>query len=226
MVVGLGVLCVLAAVAWLYLLVGHGEFWRTTQRLPVAHGDLKDWPDVVAVIPARNEAEMLPLTLPTLLDQDYPGSFRVVLVDDCSDDGTGEIAAGLDAARVRVVHGKPRPDGWAGKVWAMAQGLAAAQDDTAQDDTAQDDTAQEDTAHQDTAQEDTAQEDTAHQDTAQATEPEYLLFTDADIAWGKGTLTRLVTAAVNDDRDLVSQMARLRTSTAWERAIVPALTRG
>ena len=60
------------------------------------------------------------------------------------------------------------------------------------------------------------------EDTAQATEPEYLLFTDADIAWGKGTLTRLVTAAVNDDRDLVSQMARLRTSTAWERAIVPA----
>ena len=188
---GLGVACVLAALAWLYLLVAHGEFWRTRQRLPTPADGLADWPDVVAVIPARNEAEMLPLTLPTLLDQDYPGTLRVVLVDDCSDDRTGEIAARLAASqgqgqgqgdRVRVVHGKPRPDGWAGKVWAMAQGLAVAQE----------------------------------------TEPGYLLFTDADIAWGNGTLSSLVAAAVNDDRDMVSQMARLRTSTGWERAIVPA----
>ena len=136
----------------------------------------------MAIVPARNEAEMLPLTLPTLLDQDYPGGFLVVLVDDCSDDRTVEIAGELGGDTLRVVRGKPRPDGWAGKVWAMAQGLAAAQE----------------------------------------TGPGYLLFTDADIAWGKGTLTRLVTAAVDDDRDLVSQMARLRTSTGWERAIVPA----
>ena len=195
MVLGLGVACLLAAVVWLYLLIGHGEFWRTTQRLPADRADLADWPQVVAVIPARNEADMLPLTLPTLLAQDYPGAFSVVLVDDCSEDGTGAIAAGLgggdgaggdgaggDGGRVRVVSGKPRPDGWAGKVWAMAQGLAVAGGD----------------------------------------DPGYLLFTDADIAWGAGTLRNLVSAASNDDRDLVSQMARLRTSTGWERAIVPA----
>jgi hopene-associated glycosyltransferase HpnB len=186
-VVGLGVACVLAALAWLYLLVAHGEFWRTTQRLPATatpakQAEQQDWPDVVAVIPARNEAEMLPLTLPTLLGQDYPGGFRVVLVDDCSDDGTAQIAAGLGGDSLRVVPGKPRPDGWAGKVWAMAQGL----------------------------------------DVAQETRPGYLLFTDADIAWGSGTLRDLVAAATNDDRDLVSQMARLRTATGWERAIVPA----
>jgi hopene-associated glycosyltransferase HpnB len=220
-VVGLGVVCVLAAVAWLYLLVAHGEFWRTTQRLPTAAAGagptaggtgpaaggaglaaggaglaaggtglaaggtgLAEWPDVVAVIPARNEAGMLPLTLPTLLRQrqDYPGSFRIVLVDDCSDDGTGEIAAGLGDESLTVLHGKPRPDGWAGKVWAMTQGL----------------------------------------DQAMESDPAYLLFTDADIAWGTGTLRNLVAAATNDERDLVSQMARLRTVTAWERTIVPA----
>jgi hopene-associated glycosyltransferase HpnB len=85
------------------------------------------------VVPARNEAESLPGTLPALLAQAYPGDFRVYLVDDNSDDGTGEIAAALGEKAARegvapltVVRGRPRPDGWAGKVWAMAQGYAAA----------------------------------------------------------------------------------------------------
>jgi len=84
-------------------------------------------------VPARNEADSLPGTLPGLLAQDYPGEFRVFLVDDGSDDGTDAVAAelGEKAARdggapLTVIAGRPRPDGWAGKVWAMAQGLAAA----------------------------------------------------------------------------------------------------
>ena len=88
---------------------------------------------MAAVVPARNEAESLPVTLPALLAQDYPGAFRVFLVDDNSDDGTGAIAAELGekaahdgGAPLTVVNGQPRPDGWAGKVWAMAQGYAAA----------------------------------------------------------------------------------------------------
>jgi hopene-associated glycosyltransferase HpnB len=87
------------------------------------------WPDVVAVIPARNEAAVLPATLPTLLAQDYPGAFGVLLVDDQSSDGTAAVAAGLArdaAAGLRVVAGTRPPDGWAGKVWAMEQGRRAA----------------------------------------------------------------------------------------------------
>jgi hopene-associated glycosyltransferase HpnB len=215
-VVGLGVACLLAAVAWLYLLVAHGEFWRTTQRLPAVPAGLPgggdDWPDVVAIVPARNEAGMLPLTLPTLLEQDYPGALRVVLVDDCSDDGTGELAARLgggkggkggEGGRVRVVDGKPRPDGWAGKVWAMAQGLAVAEEAEPGYPRAEGGYPRAEGGYP-------------------RAKARYLLFTDADIAWGTGTLRSLVAAALNDDRDLVSQMARLRTSTAWERAIVPA----
>lgn len=115
----------LAAVAWVYLLLFHGGFWHTTHRLPPRAG-LNGWPSVVAVVPARNEADMLPLALPTLLAQKYPGELSVVVVDDCSDDGTGTIAAKLGAESdrdLRVVGGKPRPGGWAGKVWAMRQGL-------------------------------------------------------------------------------------------------------
>src|SRR5579872_3951134 len=120
-----GVAAALAAGAWVYLLLFHGGFWRTTERLP-PHGTLSSWPRVVAVVPARNEADMLPLTLPTLLGQDYPGELSVVVVDDCSDDGTGTTAAKLGAESgrdLRLIGGSPRPDGWAGKVWAMRQGL-------------------------------------------------------------------------------------------------------
>jgi hopene-associated glycosyltransferase HpnB len=196
----LSVACTAAAAVWAYLVIGHGGYWRTGQRLPPpraaappsAAADPARWPDVVAVIPARNEAAMLPAVLPTLLGQDYPGALTVILVDDCSTDGTGEVAAALgpepgrpggpDRA-LRVVAGAPLPPGWAGKVWAMAQGLAAAGDAGAMG---------------------------------------YVLFTDADIAWQAGALRSLVRAAEEDDRDLVSQMALLRTATGWERVIVPA----
>jgi hopene-associated glycosyltransferase HpnB len=206
----LSIACTAAAVAWAYLVIGHGGYWRTGQRLPPcpapcpasfpapSHGagGPARWPEVAAVIPARNEAAMLPAVLPTLLGQDYPGALTVILVDDCSTDGTAEVVAGLGRAAgpgpqpgrpgraLRVVAGAPLPPGWAGKVWAMAQGLAAAGDG--------------------------------------GNRPDYVLFTDADIAWQAGALRDLVRAAEGDDRDLVSQMALLRTATGWERVVVPA----
>jgi hopene-associated glycosyltransferase HpnB len=186
----LGIACTAAALAWLYLVAAHGGYWRTSQRLPRVSGEPDAWPDVVAVIPARNEAEMLPVTLPELLGQEYPGALSVIVVDDGSSDGTGEVAAKLGAGSarpLRVISGAPPPDGehWAGKVWAMAQGLRAAG--------------------------------------PFAPGPDgYLLFTDADIAWEAHTLRRLVAAAEGDDRDMVSQMALLRTATGWERVVVPA----
>src|SRR5262249_33080810 len=199
---------VAARAAWCYLLAGHGGYWRTDVRLPgrARAPARRRWPSVAAVVPARDEAAILPETLPTLLAQDYPGAFRVVLVDDASSDGTGAAAAALGAAAsgepvpaapggsrggavstlgdavstgagsvVGVVGGTPPPAGWAGKVWAMAQGAAT------------------------------------------AGECDYLLFTDADIAFEPGTVTGLVRAAVADDRALVSQMAMLRAETGWER---------
>jgi hopene-associated glycosyltransferase HpnB len=170
----------LADAAWIYLLAGHGMFWRTDQRLP-AEPVPAAWPAVVAVVPARDEAAMLPETLPTLLTQEYQGQFTVLVVDDESSDGTAHVAATLGAARpgrLRVIGGEPAPPGWAGKVWAMAQGLRA------------------------------------------AGEAEYVLFTDADIAYAPGALSALVRAA--GDRALVSQMALLRTDNTAERLLIPA----
>jgi hopene-associated glycosyltransferase HpnB len=181
-------LALAALAAWVYLVAAHGGFWRTDQRLPRAAGGWRPaatggWPRVVAVVAARDEAAILPRTLATLLGQDYPGDLRMVLVDDQSADSTAEVARRLGEGAARgltVVGGKEPPEGWAGKVWAMAQGAAA------------------------------------------AGAPDYLWFTDADVAHAPGMLAALVGAAEADRRDLVSQMALLRAQTGWERAVVPA----
>lgn len=114
---------------WVYLVAAHGNFWRASERddrdVPPAP---TAWPDVVAVIPARDEAESIGETVRSLLVQDYPGQLAIVLVDDQSTDGTATIAAEAAAAagapeRLTVVSGQPRPAGWSGKVWAMHQGV-------------------------------------------------------------------------------------------------------
>jgi hopene-associated glycosyltransferase HpnB len=90
-----------------------------------------EWPAVCILVPARNERDSLPHTLPALLQQDYPGPFMVVVVDDRSQDGTAEIARALahEAGAVEhllVVNGKDLPIGWVGKVWALEQGATVA----------------------------------------------------------------------------------------------------
>jgi hopene-associated glycosyltransferase HpnB len=78
---------------------------------------------VAVLVPARNEADVLPRTLPALLAQDYPGPWRAVLVDDRSADDTAAVArrAGGGDPRLVVASGGPLPEGWAGKVWALEQ---------------------------------------------------------------------------------------------------------
>ena len=113
---------------WLYLIAARGRFWLSAERdgsgpAPVA------WPDVIAVIPARNEAEGVGDTVGSLLRQDYAGPLSVVLVDDQSTDGTADVArraAALDESRLTVLAGEPLPAGWTGKLWAMQQGFKEA----------------------------------------------------------------------------------------------------
>ncbi len=124
-------LALLSLSIWIVLLIGRGRFWRCRER------DDRDWPPsepaawppVVAVIPARNEADILPQSLPSLLAQDYPGAFSVLLVDDSSDDGTHAVAQALAAAepgRLEIVQGTALPPGWTGKLWALHLGVTRA----------------------------------------------------------------------------------------------------
>ncbi|MEU8956385.1 glycosyltransferase [Streptomyces sp. NPDC048518] len=114
---------------WLWLLAGQGFFWRTDVRLPPRR-DPADWPPVCVVVPARDEAEVLPLSLPSLLAQDYPGRAEVFLVDDGSTDGTGELARALAERHggLPLTVGSPGepPTGWTGKLWAVRHGIGLA----------------------------------------------------------------------------------------------------
>lgn len=175
----------LSLAAWLWLLLARGFFWRTDVRLP-AREEPDDWPSVCVVVPARDEAAVLPASLPSLLAQDYPGRAEVFLIDDGSTDGTGGLACELarrhEGLPLTVASPGEPPAGWTGKLWAVRHGIGL----------------------------------------ARAREPEYLLLTDADIAHAPDSLRALVSAAGTGGFDVVSQMARLRVESVWERLVVPA----
>lgn len=183
----------LSALAWLYLLVGHGGFWMANQMLHVtgtaAAADTGDLPQVIAVVPARNEADVIAGAVMSLLMQDYGRPFRVVLVDDNSSDGTGRVAQSVAETagagdRLTVLAGAARPPGWTGKLWAVHQGVAQA--------------------------------------LALQPDADYLLLTDADIVHHAANLRGLVTKAESEDRDLVSLMVKLHCRSGWERLLIPA----
>ncbi len=123
-------LALAACLAWAVLLLGRGFFWLARDddgdaaRLP----NPPRWPGVTAVIPARDEADSIGETVRGLLAQDYPDPFRLVVVDDRSTDGTGDVARAAAAGdpRLTVIQGRARPPGWTGKLWALEQGLAEA----------------------------------------------------------------------------------------------------
>jgi hopene-associated glycosyltransferase HpnB len=116
---------------WLYLLIGRGGFWRAGERDDGVWAGQGFWPSIVAIVPARDEAESVGKTIASLLQQDYPGAFTVILVDDQSRDATAQVARKAAAAvgaaeRLTVVPGRALPAGWTGKLWAQHQGVEAA----------------------------------------------------------------------------------------------------
>jgi len=124
-------LAALSLAIWVYLLAGHGRFWQSGPSLspPPPLAPRKPMPPVTVVVPARNEAETIARALRSLLAQDYPGPFRVVLVDDLSSDGTGVIADSIGDPRLSILRGAAHPAQWSGKLWALSQGIASTQDE-------------------------------------------------------------------------------------------------
>jgi hopene-associated glycosyltransferase HpnB len=110
---------------WVSLAFFRGGFWREFVRLPVPPcATFQTAPRVVAVVPARNEAEVVAHAIGSLAAQRALGHFHIVLVDDDSTDGTGAIAAAAAPPDLlSVVRAAELPPGWKGKLWAVAEGV-------------------------------------------------------------------------------------------------------
>jgi hopene-associated glycosyltransferase HpnB len=121
-------IAVFGLLAWIYLIFLHPSFahgfWRADQRLPARPTAPPTWPAVIAVVPARNEAETVAAVGAALSAQDYPGPFRIIVVDDASSDGTADLARAVPGRHpVDVITAPPLAQGWTGKLAALDTGL-------------------------------------------------------------------------------------------------------
>lgn len=114
----MGWLALPAAVMWSTLLLVPWAPWRIREHLEPGAGGSNDLSDVTVLVPARDEAGVLPRTLAGLSAQGR--GLNVIVIDDESSDATAAIARAAGAA---VISGAAKPEGWAGKLWALEQGL-------------------------------------------------------------------------------------------------------
>jgi hopene-associated glycosyltransferase HpnB len=124
------ILAVVSLLIWIAITFLRGVFWQL-----LAFDDdiakqerLAQWPRVIAIVPARDEAGTISRTVESLVRQEYAGNLGVVVVDDHSEDGMGRIAQ--DAAeragasqRVEILRAPALQNGWTGKLWALQQGV-------------------------------------------------------------------------------------------------------
>ena len=200
--------------SWLYLAVARGGFWRLRpfDDDSSKHESASTWPSVVAVIPARNEAASIRKSVSSLLQQNYPGEFSVIVVDDHSEDGTAQLAqqAAIDLnaeSRIQIRSATPLPLGWTGKLWALNEGVNYA-------------TAKSRGAALSRVESRELLRPSSATPSTSATP--YYWFTDADIIHAPDTLGRLVARAERDQLDLTSLMVLLQAKTPPERALIPA----
>lgn len=183
-----------AAGAWFLLVVSTGWRFRDTRSLDEYPASPPPGSPLVSVIiPARDEARNIERCLRSVLATGYP-AVEVIVVDDHSGDGTGDIArriAAEDAAvraegtapgeaveRVRVIAAPDLPAGWFGKQWACHTGYRAARGTL-------------------------------------------LCFTDADTRHGPELLGRSVNALVARDAGLFSVAGQQEMGSFWERVVQP-----
>jgi glycosyltransferase involved in cell wall biosynthesis len=120
--------CIPLCAAWV---AAFGYLMWSIKRLPVfakQHAPMPErWPRLSVVIPACNEAAHLESAVATLTRQDYP-ELEIILVNDRSTDGTGEVIDRLarNDPRIRTIHIETQPLGWLGKVHALHRGVEQA----------------------------------------------------------------------------------------------------
>jgi len=116
---------------WLYLTFTHGRFWHAGEKL---HSDyIPDiWPEITIIIPARNETSSIWPVITSHLTSHYQGPFSLILIDDHSNDGTGDLAMKAANADPRFTLITPpaleKKSGWTGKLWGLHHGVKKAKE--------------------------------------------------------------------------------------------------
>jgi hopene-associated glycosyltransferase HpnB len=207
------VIAAISLAIWLYLFSARGNFWnlRTFDDDDATHPAPQTWPAVTAIIPARNEAETIAQTIASLAQQNYPGKFSIIVIDDHSEDATAKLAqdsAQKNSANPRasteitILNAPPLQPGWTGKLSALNAGVLHA-------------------TREGTASAVPQSDATNGASAPAASAPTYLWFTDADIVHAPDTLTRLVARAEKNNLDLTSLMVQLRAQTLPEKFLIP-----
>ncbi len=107
---------------WLGILVAPWRPWSTRERQEADASADDTLDDITVLIPARDESDVIAKSVAGAMLQGR--GIRVIVIDDDSDDDTAQRA---QAAGAEVVAGRPLEDGWAGKLWALEQGLQQVQ---------------------------------------------------------------------------------------------------
>lgn len=209
-------LATLSLIIWAGLLTLWGRFWLADQRLDTASPDIASTnttsttsnptlPSVAVIIPARNEAALIAQAIRSHLTQTYAGPLSILLVDDQSTDGTAAIA--------------------------IAQNKQSEKSDSNQTSN------QTPLAHRSltvlngkplpsgwTGKLWAMEQGFRHlqQNRQPSLQPDYVLFTDADIKHNSENIYQLVLKAEKDQLDLVSLMVKLRCQSHWEKLLIPA----
>ena len=113
--------------AWVYLIKSMMETFTLTPYLDKFENTNDATPKVSIILPARNEEKYLAKCLDSLIDQDYK-NYEIIVIDDSSEDSTGDIIADYSKKNSKVIHvsANSKPDGWMGKNWACMEGYRQA----------------------------------------------------------------------------------------------------
>jgi hopene-associated glycosyltransferase HpnB len=114
-----------SVIIWFILIIFRGQFWRADQYLPDIEISFSTPPEIVIIIPARNEEQTIGHCISSLLQQDYKGTMSIIIINDSSNDNTLAVvkSASQGCNNIHLINGAETPSAWTGKLWAMAQGV-------------------------------------------------------------------------------------------------------
>lgn len=185
--------CIVPLVIWTYLGFFRYFFWRPiVLSTNISTHPIKDL-QVFAVIPARNEAEVIKKTLLSVLQQDSPALKKIIVINDNSDDQTvtmiNQLTKEYDPLnKILLLQGKPLIAGWTGKLWAVHQGIQKISDLLP----------------------------------ASEQQDVYVWLSDADVIHHPQTLSHLLSIVHQKKVALVSVMVKLSAKSFWEKLLIPA----